>query len=327
MTHGSLFSGIGGFDLAAEWMGWTNVLNCEIDEFCRKVLKYHFPNSKQYADIRTTDFTVWRNRIDVLTGGFPCQPFSVAGKRKGTDDDRYLWPEMLRAIREIRPRWIVGENVYGLVNWSDGMVLEQVCADLENEGYEVQPFVIPACAVNAPHRRDRVWIVAHSTDTRFEDMPRRADAADADRLAAHSGSDRLGQRAREQKPLAERQRTADVGDDGAQGCVADAECIGRYEGGVYDGVVAEPQQGACRAIQYGRANSASDGWRNWPTESPVRGGNDGLSERLDGITVPAWCRESIKAYGNAVVPQLVKVIFEAIEEYEKIYSLLDAPHD
>lgn len=279
MTHGSLFSGIGGFDLAAERMGWTNVLNCEIDEFCRKVLKYHFPNSKQYADIRTTDFTVWRGRVDVLTGGFPCQPFSLAGKRKGTKDDRYLWPEMLRAIREIRPRWIVGENVYGLVDWSDGMVLEQVCADLENEGYEVQPLIIPACAVNAPHRRDRVWIVAHRADARFEDMPRRADAADADRLAAHAYCDRFGQRTREQESLPERQRTADVSDDGAQRC-------------------------------------APHGWRNWPTQSPVRSGNDGLSELLDGITVPAWCRESIKAYGNAVVPQLVKVIFKVIEEYE-----------
>ena len=92
MTHASLFSGIGGFDLAAEWAGWTNLFNCEIDPFCRRVLKYHFPNSVQYEDIRTTDFTVWRGRIDVLTGGFPCQPFSCAGKRKGTDDDRYLWP-------------------------------------------------------------------------------------------------------------------------------------------------------------------------------------------------------------------------------------------
>lgn len=162
MTHASLFSGVGGFDLAAEWAGWTNMFNCEIDPFCRRVLAYHFPNAVQYEDIRTTDFTVWRCRIDVLTGGFPCQPFSVAGKRKGTDDDRYLWPEMLRAIREIRPRWVVGENVRGFVNWSEGMVLDTVFADLEALGYEVQPFILPACAVGAPHRRDRVWIVAHA---------------------------------------------------------------------------------------------------------------------------------------------------------------------
>ena len=113
MTHASLFSGIGGFDLAAEWAGWTNAFNCEIDPFCRTILKYHFPNAKQYEDIRTADFTIWKDRIDVLTGGFPCQPFSLAGKRRGTEDYRYLWPAMLDVIRTVRPRWVVGENVYG----------------------------------------------------------------------------------------------------------------------------------------------------------------------------------------------------------------------
>lgn len=159
MTHASLFSGIGGFDLAAEWAGWTNAFNCEIDPFCRKVLKYHFPNAEQYEDIRTTDFTVWKDRIDVLTGGFPCQPFSLAGKRRGTEDYRYLWPAMLDVIRTVRPRWVVGENVYGIVNWSEGLVFERVCADLETAGYEVQPYIIPACGVCAPHRRDRCWFV------------------------------------------------------------------------------------------------------------------------------------------------------------------------
>lgn len=172
MTHASLFSGIGGFDLAAEWMGWQNMFNCEIDPFCRKVLAYHFPEAKQYEDVKTTDFTIHRGHIDVLTGGFPCQPFSLAGKRKGSDDNRYLWPEMLRAIREIQPRWVVGENVFGIVNWSDGMVFEQVQSDLENEGYEVQPYIIPACAVDAPHRRDRVWFVAHRRDAGSEILQR-----------------------------------------------------------------------------------------------------------------------------------------------------------
>lgn len=150
MTHGSLFSGIGGFDLAAAWAGWTNVFNCEIDPFCRRVLKYHFPESEHYEDIRTTDFTVWRDRVDVLTGGFPCQPFSLAGKRKGTADDRYLWPAMLGVVRTVRPRWVVGENVLGIVNWSQGMVFEHVCADLEAAGYEVQAYLIPAAGVGAP---------------------------------------------------------------------------------------------------------------------------------------------------------------------------------
>lgn len=162
MIHASLFSGIGGFDLAAEWAGWDNAFNCEIDTLCRKVLKYHFPNAAQYEDIKTTDFTVWRGKIDVLTGGFPCQPFSTAGKREGTADNRYLWPEMLRAIREIRPKWVVGENVLGIISWNGGMVFEQVHADLEAEGFEVQSFVLPACGVGAPHQRYRTWIVAYN---------------------------------------------------------------------------------------------------------------------------------------------------------------------
>lgn len=102
-THASLFSGIGGFDLAAEWVGWKNVFHCEINEFCAQILKYHFPNADHYEDIKTTDFTKWRGKINVLSGGFPCQPFSLAGRRKGAEDDRYLWPQMLRAIQEIKP--------------------------------------------------------------------------------------------------------------------------------------------------------------------------------------------------------------------------------
>jgi len=149
MRHGSLFSGIGGFDLAAESMGWTNVFHCEWMPFPRKVLSHYWPEATSYHDITTTDFSVHRGEIDILTGGFPCQPYSAAGKRKGKDDDRHLWPHMLRCIREVRPRWMVGENVFGLVTWNAGMVFEEVCADLESEGYSVQPFVLPAAAVNA----------------------------------------------------------------------------------------------------------------------------------------------------------------------------------
>lgn len=166
MTHGSLFSGIGGFDLAAEWMGWENMFHCDVKPFAIRTLKYYWPNAKLYNDIKKTDFTIHRGKVDVLTGGFPCQPFSGAGKRKGKEDDRHLWPEMLRAIREIQPSWIVGENVYGLINWNRGMVFNEVQVDLENEGYEVQPYILPACSINAPHRRDRVWFVAHSNSFR-----------------------------------------------------------------------------------------------------------------------------------------------------------------
>jgi DNA (cytosine-5)-methyltransferase 1 len=167
MTHGSLFSGIGGFDLAAEWMGWENKFHCEWNPFGQKVLHHYFPNAEQFTDITKSDFTKYANKIDILTGGFPCQPYSASGKRLGKEDDRHLWPQMLRAIKEIQPRWIVGENVYGLVNWSDGLVFHEVQADLEAEGYEVFPYLLPAASVNAPHRRDRVWFVAYSNKIRL----------------------------------------------------------------------------------------------------------------------------------------------------------------
>ncbi len=126
MTHGSLFSGIGGFDLAAEWMGWENKFHCELDIKCRELLKHYWPNAISYEDIKTTDFTVWRGRIGVLTGGFPCQPYSNSGLRKGKDDDRHLWPEYLRAIREIQPMVVVGENVHGLITWNEGLVFDEI---------------------------------------------------------------------------------------------------------------------------------------------------------------------------------------------------------
>jgi DNA (cytosine-5)-methyltransferase 1 len=131
MRHGSLFSGIGGFDLASEWMGWENVFHCEWNEFGQKVLKYYWPKAITYNDITKTDFSIHRGTIDILTGGFPCQPYSTAGKRLGKEDERHLWPEMLRAIREIQPSFVVGENVRGLTNWNGGLVFDEVQADLE----------------------------------------------------------------------------------------------------------------------------------------------------------------------------------------------------
>lgn len=191
MTHGSLFSGIGGPEVAAAMMGWDNSFHCEINPFGRAVLEYWFPNSKSYEDITKTDFREWRGKIDILTGGFPCQPFSYAGKRGGREDERYLWPEMLRVIDEVRPTWVVGENVAGITTMVEGGVLtpmgsdttlfgegdglhryelrqrftiERICRDLEGLGYSVQPVLIPAAAVGAPHRRDRVFIIAHSNE-------------------------------------------------------------------------------------------------------------------------------------------------------------------
>lgn len=162
LTQLELFAGIGGFGLAGHWAGIKTVCQVEIDPFCQKVLQKNFPNAKRYADVKKFDGKPWRGTVDIISGGFPCQPYSAAGKRLGKEDERHLWPEMLRIIREVRPRWIVGENVFGLVNWSGGLVFDEVQSDLESEGYEVQAFVLPAAAVNAPHRRDRVWFVAYS---------------------------------------------------------------------------------------------------------------------------------------------------------------------
>ncbi len=162
MKHGSLFSGIGGFDLASEWMGWDNIFQVEIDPFCTQVLQKNFPQTKQYGDIKTFPAANYTGRIDILTGGFPCQPFSQAGKQNGRSDSRHLWPEMLRVVSIIKPTWVIAENVRGLLTIEDGLAFEQVCVDLENIGYDCQPFIIPACSVNAPHKRERIWFIANA---------------------------------------------------------------------------------------------------------------------------------------------------------------------
>lgn len=205
ITHASLFSGIGAPELAAFWLGWQNAFHCEISKFCNTILNYWYPNSIGYENIKKTDFSKWQGKIDVLTGGFPCQPFSSAGQRLGANDDRYLWPEMLRAIRQVQPTFVIGENVAGILSMvqpceavkvgittslfgenddiyrkEQQFVVETVCADLEREGYAVQTFVVPACAVGAPHQRDRVWFIARrnvptpSADTMHEGVLRRS---------------------------------------------------------------------------------------------------------------------------------------------------------
>jgi DNA (cytosine-5)-methyltransferase 1 len=286
MTHGSLFSGIGGFDLAAEWMGWENKFHCEWNEFGQKILKYYWPNAESFDDITKTDFTKYANTIDILTGGFPCQPYSAAGKRLGKEDERHLWPEMLRAIKEIAPRWVVGENVRGLTTWNDGLVFNEVCSEMESIGYSVAPFIIPACSVNAPHKRERVWIIAYATSKGRREQSsesqgwenRRSDYNDEIWNATNSYSSSLQGR-----------------DEQAQ----------------------EKRQIKGRRI---KPFSEHTQWKEFPTESPVCSRDDGFSDRLDSIAFPKWRNESLKAYGNAVVPQVVYQIFKAISQYELLHN-------
>lgn len=196
LTHLSLFSGIGGLDLAFEWAGFRTVGQCEWADYPTRVLEKRWPKVVRWKDIRTLTRESFYERtglhtVDVITGGFPCQPFSLAGKRRGKADDRYLWPEMLRVVKEIRPTWFVGENVSGLLSMAepesqtslesrsinrlpDGdyyeavyirqtdMLLPNIIRDIEQAGYSVQLFVFPACGVDAPHRRDRICIVGHT---------------------------------------------------------------------------------------------------------------------------------------------------------------------
>jgi len=359
VKHASLFSGIGGFDLAAQWIGWENIFHCEWNEFGQKVLQYYWPNAICYGDITKTDFTIWRNRVDVLSGGFPCQPYSQAGKRLGKEDARHLWPQMLRAIREIQPGYVVGENVFGLTNWNGGLVFEEVCADLEAEGYEVQPYILPAAGVGAPHKRDRVWFVAKNTlrDGCLQREPeqekpdvreqRNAGAgggnwvylpegfsSDANIFGSKSSTtvgrwkekdkkvgsglfietDRpclqqpitysglLGQEKRQEQTmgineLCKKQNATDSGNE-------------RLQRGAKSGSVRK--SGEKRNEQFTRFFQPN--WQEFPTQSPVRCGDDGVPSELVGITFPKHRSESLKAYGNAIVPQVAYEIFKVINQ-------------
>lgn len=298
MNHASLFSGIGGFDLAAEWMGWENVFHCEKDDFPRTILKYYWPNADSLADIKKVNFTRYANKVDVLTGGFPCQPYSHAGKRLGKEDDRHLWPEMLRAIREIRPGWVVAENVYGLINWNRGLVFEEVQTDLEAEEYEVQSIILPACGKNAPHKRDRIWFVAYRANTRNESMQRQGE----DGIYGFEFTSDTQSLNKQRNGLCEKFHKGKVGrqDSGVdrKRTTSYTRSIGRIQNNI------EQQSKKFKPI--------SPRWEWFPTQSPVCSRDDGISSRLDGITFPKWRRESIKAYGNAIVPQVAYEIFKVI---------------
>lgn len=284
MTHGSLFSGIGGFDLAAQWLGWENVFHCEWNPFGQRVLKHYWPNADSHHDITKTNFTQYANRIDILTGGFPCQPYSSAGKRKGKEDERHLWPEMLRVIREVAPRYVVGENVLGLTNWDGGLVFDEVHTDLESAGYEVAAVVIPAAAVNAPHGRDRVWFVAK-------------------RVVADANGERPSIRKLKTKI------PRDIVATNSIGVVADTggERLQRWDG---------QNIGEFPTTHGTEKFGVPTKWETFPTKPAVCGGNDGVPDQLDGITFSKWRFESLKAYGNAIVPQVAYEIFKTIQRIE-----------
>ena len=416
MTHASLFSGIGGPEVAAAMLGWKNAFHCEINPFGRAVLDYWFPESKSYEDITKTDFTEWRGRIDVLTGGFPCQPFSYAGKRGGREDERYLWPQMLRAIDEIRPTWVVGENVAGLATMVEAGVLtdlggspslfdegddvhgyllretftiERICSDLERLGYSVQPVLIPAAAVGAPHRRDRIFILAHDADAHRSDDERGAGAderesvcegvQERDEVRLAGVADQLRSEVQgiiedafcDGPCIGEDDQQGHIGDErnagagnrkrvrGEEGVYAsDSNCPGREEpiqsgreedcpedgAGLHDRVErpcgdataadtdlqrfderldsSEPREEkrldyqAYRDWRNSNRMDPDERWSSFPTVAPVHRGDDGLPFSLDDLTIPPtrWRFESLKAYGNAIVPQVMYRIFQAIEK-------------
>lgn len=334
MRHASLFSGIGGPEIAAAMMGWDNVFHCEINPFGRQILNYWLPNSDSYEDITKTDFKQYRGSIDVLTGGFPCQPFSLAGKRKGQTDDRYLWPEMLRVIDEIRPTWVIGENVAGITTMVEPgkttyvgsetpileenrgvhrfqsehtFTIERICQDLEKIGYSVQPMLIPACAVGAPHRRDRVFIIARI----IADTDCSNDLRESGEHESKSSAERISERGKIRKPGKSDQVRSTHGF-----IAADSDCE-RLQGRVH-----------CNKEGHRKTEDGSAGflhcdkmlpgnrWEGFPTVSHVHRANDGLPFDVDSLSIsPAkWRTESLKAYGNAIVPQVMYRIFQCIEQ-------------
>lgn len=327
LTHLSLFSGIGGLDLAAEWAGFKPVGQCEFADYPTRILEQHWPHVPRWRDIKTLTGDSFNERtgrrtVDVISGGFPCQPFSVAGKRRGEEDDRYLWPEMVRVIKELRPAWVVGENVAGIIR----MALPGILSELEAEGYRTRAFLVPACAVGANHRRYRVAIVANAKGTGNGTVPDEREKPGQENANINGGG-------------------KDVQYPHCTGCEEQyaskfAGKTGLVGGGRIDGSICD---------------SASEGLQDWPGK-PL--GRPGTSEQElerpdcnvsdstgwreqehDGIWTEAWrpgCGDwwavepgvgrvangiphrvdRIKCLGNAVVPQQFYPIFKAIAEIE-----------
>ena len=291
MRHGSLFSGIGGFDLAAQWAGFENIFQVEIDNYCQKVLEKNFPNVKRYKDIKEFDGTEYTGTIDIISGGFPCQPFSVAGKQKGAEDDRNLWPEMFRVIQEIRPTWVLGENVANILNFVE---FDNILADLEAAEYEVWPLIIPAVAVDAKHRRDRVWIVAYADVTREWRKSREGETKEN---AYDANTDGKGLERPEPKRYS---RT-----DGLPPELC--ENVADTEGNRWD---SQTQQKMDEKTDRRKKRCGFDNCNKnistgvWPVEPNVGRVANGIPRRVDRL----------KGLGNAIVPQVAYRIFETIKQ-------------
>ena len=285
-----LFSGIGGFSLGFEKTGgFETIAFCEKDKFCQKVLAKHWNNIKIYDEIRNLKGI----QADVITGGFPCQPFSVAGKRKGTDDDRYLWDETLRVVAETKPRWFVGENVEGIINISEGKVLQQIQKDLESENFQVQCLIIPASGVGAWHQRKRVWIIAYS-DNNGSHRPKR----NATIKSSNKSKDRLS--IRDDKDVSN-------SNGGLRGKRRTIEQSGENEvRRIYSSKEEQARNDLrSKAVGCDALSEQTKSW--WQTQSELCGVPNGISTELDKDR-----SNRIKALGNSIVPEIAYEIAKAI---------------
>lgn len=304
-----LFAGIGGFSYAGEKLvgGFETVAFCEYDEHAQKVLRKHWPDTEIIGDIRelANDADRFRGMVDIITGGYPCQPFSLAGVRRGDQDDRHLWPEMLRVIQAVRPRWVIGENVAGHIS----MGLDTVLSDLEAAGYASRCYVIPAVAADAPHRRDRCWIVGHAIGSgqrgddrrgaRQKSADRRADVAHADCVG---GEDKQRHQANWQK------QQPDGGGDGSAQDVGNANSAHPQGGRVSSGIHPQHTDIDCGGDR-GRRQTPQL-WKPEPELGRVANGIPGRVHRL-------------RQLGNSIVPQVAARILYAIKEADDASQVRD----
>jgi len=321
-----LFSGQGGFEYAARLMGWEVAAVCEWDSFCQRILNYWFPEAEMFGDIDKTDFSKYANKIDIITGGFPCQPFSNSGRQQGTGDKRYKWPQMFSAIKQVKPRYVLAENVFGLVTWNGGLVLQTVCADLESEGYQVQPFIIPAASKNAPHERYRVWIVAYRPNTGLESVQQkrenriyRYETVANTQGTNQNGSVKHGNTAGQPRftNIGRRRIFANTNSTPTGNKIPTwRDILAGASSTNPDGCRLRQEINRFGKTRQFNGQGPQNNWENFPTQPPVCTGNDGLSARLDGITFSKWRRKSIESAGNAVVPQIVMEFYRHIAAFD-----------